>query len=64
MPVNNRRGRGRPSVDSDRVETRLLRPDLDALDAYSAAEPDTPSRPEAIRRILRDWLRQRGYLGE
>ena len=51
-------------MDSEAVNTRLVRSDLDALDAFAATEEDKPSRPEAIRRILRDWLRQRGYLGE
>lgn len=29
---------------------------LDPLDAFIAAEPDAPSRPEAIRRILKARL--------
>jgi hypothetical protein len=36
--------------------------DLSAVDAFSASEPDKPSRPEAIRRIVRDWLIGNGYL--
>lgn len=58
--------RGRPPIDSERVDTRILRDDLVGLDKFSAdtmANPDAPiSRPEAIRRILRDWLVGHGYL--
>lgn len=39
-----------------------LQPDiLAALDDFAASEKDT-SRPEAVRRILRDWLIGHGYL--
>lgn len=54
--------RGRPPVDSEQVGIRVERPVINALDAYSADQPDTPGRPEAIRRLLRDGLTQRGYL--
>lgn len=54
--------RGRPSVDSERIDTRFLRSDIDAIDAFSAEHPDKPKRPEAIRRIVRDWLIGHGYL--
>ena len=35
---------------------------LDGIDAFSAEEPDKPGRPEALRRIVRDWLIGHGYL--
>lgn len=39
------------------VMVRLPSSDLAALDAFIAAEPDPkPSRPEAIRRALAEWL--------
>lgn len=41
---------------------RLQPEPLDALDAFAASEKDAPSRPEAVRRILRDWLIGHGYL--
>lgn len=42
---------------------RVMPPDVSALDAYIAAQPDPqPSRPEAIRLALRDWLTGLGYL--
>lgn len=55
---------GRPSIDSDLVRARLPRADLDALDAFAASELDRPSRSEAVRRIVRDWLREKGYLAK
>jgi len=40
-----------------------LHPDLlSALDAFIADEPDTPSRPEAARRLLADSLIGLGLL--
>jgi hypothetical protein len=45
--------RGRPEVDSERIDTRFVRADLDAIDAWRAAQPDTPNRPEALRRLVR-----------
>ncbi|MEY9629059.1 hypothetical protein [Sinorhizobium fredii] len=35
---------------------------LSPLDKFCGEEADRPSRPEAIRRILRDWLVSHGYL--
>ena len=52
-----RRKLGRPRVDSEDVRVRLTRPALDTLDAWIAAQPEPrPSRPEAIRFALREWL--------
>lgn len=59
---DTKKSRGRPPVDSDRVNVRLGRPELDAIDAFAASEEDGPSRVEAIRRILKDWLTGHGYL--
>jgi len=41
----------------------MTRPMLDALDAFAAhhGEP-VPSRPEAVRRALADYLRGKGYI--
>lgn len=40
-----------------------LQPDmLDPVDAFAASEADNPSRPEALRRIVRDWLSAHGFL--
>lgn len=57
---------GRPTVDSELLRSRVERPTIEALDAYASdnsANEDGPiGRPEAIRRILRDWLSDKGYL--
>lgn len=53
---------GRPKVDSERVDTRLPRAILDGIDAFASQQQDHPARPEAVRRIVRDWLAERGYL--
>ena len=54
---------GRPPVDSEEVRSRVVRPILDALDAWAAAEGmPKPRRPEAVRRALADHLRAKGYL--
>lgn len=54
---------GRPPVDSEEVRSRIVRPVLDALDAWAAAEDmPEPRRPEAVRRALADHLRAKGYL--
>ena len=54
--------KGRPAVDTEPVNLRLPRDVIEALDARRREEPDIPSRPEAIRRILTSWLRENGYL--
>lgn len=60
--INPRKKRGRPPVDSDQLNFRVARADLNAIDAAAASEADTPSRPEMVRRIIRDWLIGHGYL--
>lgn len=47
-----RRGRGRPAVDSDKVLVTMRRDLLDRLDRWAAAQDDTPGRAEAVRRLL------------
>ena len=62
MSSENKRGRGRPPVDSERVDTRLPRKMLNAIDRFARKEGDKPIRAEAVRRILHDWLIAHGYL--
>jgi len=64
MSTKNIRGRGRPPVDSDLLRFRAERDMINGIDAFAASEVDTPSRSEAIRRIIRDWLLSHGYLKE
>lgn len=54
--------RGRPPVDTEAVNLRLPRDLLDGIDRYASQEPGAPARPEALRRIIRDWLIGHGYL--
>jgi hypothetical protein len=49
-------GRGRPTVDSEAVTVRLVRDALTRLDDWRREQPDLPSRPEAIRRLLEQAL--------
>jgi len=48
---------GRPKVDSERVDTRMPREQLDRLDAWAAEQPDKPTRPEAVRRLVEKGLK-------
>lgn len=52
---------GRPRVNATPVTVRIPPDLLDALDRY-ASEQNFPSRPDAIRRALADWLQKAGYL--
>lgn len=53
--------RGRPKIDSQAINVRLPREDIDALTRFVDDQDGSPSMPEAIRRILRDWLVKHGY---
>jgi hypothetical protein len=54
--------KGRPSVDTEPVNLRLPRAVIDALEKYRRDQDVIPTRPEAIRVILQDWLVGAGYL--
>jgi hypothetical protein len=47
-------------VNSDPIKARVKEPDLSALDRFAAEQ--SIARPEAVRRILRDWLISHRYL--
>lgn len=55
-PVSKKRG-PKPTGWGTAVMLRLQPDDLHALDAWIASQPDTPSRPEAVRRLMREALR-------
>ena len=59
-----RKKRGRPATGIGKpVGLRLYRDEEAALEALIATLPDPkPSRPELIRQIITDHLRERGYL--
>jgi hypothetical protein len=48
--------RGRPQVDSEAVNVRFIRADLDRLDDWRAKQEDEPTRPEAVRRLVEKGL--------
>lgn len=55
---------GRPPADTEALTLRLPRRIIDTLDDVRRSKKDLPNRPEIIRRILADWLRDNGYLKE
>ncbi len=48
---------GRPSVDTEAVTLRLPREILDEIEIYRRKQDNIPTRQEAIRTILIDWLK-------
>jgi len=60
---DNTKKRGRPATTGTGtlVGVRLLPDLIDPLD-HAGAELGEKTRPEAIRHILRDWLKRAGYL--
>ena len=54
---------GRPRTDATPVMVRVAPALLSPLDAWIADQPEPkPSRPEAIRYALTDWLTGQGYV--
>lgn len=61
--TEKRAGRGRPRTDPVAQHFTMPQDLSKGIDAFIAAQPDPkPSRPEAIRLALRDWLSGQGYL--
>ena len=55
--------RGRPTTGIGKAMGLRLYPDLErALDAFIAKQKEPIGRPEAIRRILANFLTRRGFL--
>lgn len=50
-----------PKRDTSPVMLRLHRRTLEAVDDLRRQDGDAPSRPEVIRRILKEHLKERGY---
>lgn len=63
IPVNTKK-RGRPPGQEFpvSVQLRLSEKQAAVLDAFREGQEDMPSRSEAIRLILSDWLTGHGYL--
>lgn len=58
-----RKRRGPPATGQGTpVQVRLHDDLLLPLDQWIATQPEPPTRPEALRRMVADWLRERGYL--
>jgi hypothetical protein len=62
--TGDKKRRGRPATGIGKViGLRWHQPELEALDAWAIDQKlPTPSRPEAIRRIVTEHLRRKGYL--
>jgi hypothetical protein len=45
--------KGRPTKDSEAVNVRFERAALIAIDEWRRSLPDLPSRPEAVRRLVK-----------
>lgn len=43
---------GRPKVNATALTVRMPPEQLARLDGWAAAQPDKPSRPEAVRRLV------------
>ena len=54
--TGKKRGRGRPSTGAISVHLRILPSEIARIDAWSARQEDSPSRPEAIRRLVEQAL--------
>ena len=53
--------KGRPKADTEPVMVRLPSALLILLDDYRREQKDIPTRPEAIRLLLRERLAKLGY---
>lgn len=51
---------GRPKLDTEPVTIRMDRQLLKAIDDYRRVQEDLPSRPEVVRRVMREWLAGQG----
>ena len=60
--VNTQTRKSRPKTTGELVGTRLQPDLLTAIDSWRREQSDLPGRPESIRRILTDWLVEKGYL--
>lgn len=61
--IPKKAGRPKTTGRGEGVFVRFQRPQLPALDAWIDQQPEPkPSRPEAIRIALRDWLTGLGLL--
>jgi hypothetical protein len=62
IPAARPRGRPVTTGKGDPVMVRILPPLMASLDDWLSQQEPQPSRPEAIRQILTDYLKRRGFL--
>tara|TARA_R100000935_G_C2686159_1_gene104652 strand:+ start:320 stop:496 length:177 start_codon:yes stop_codon:yes gene_type:complete len=51
--------KGRPPVDSSGIMLRLHSDIIKKIDDFRKEEDDLPTRPEMIRRIIKDWIEKK-----
>lgn len=54
--TDEKKQRGRPKTDTQPVMIRMEPEMISDIDAYRRTLEDIPTRPEALRRILADFL--------
>lgn len=62
--ISRTRKRGRPATGAISVHLRVGPPELSGLDQWRKDQQEETSRPEAVRRIIAEYLRERGYLAK
>lgn len=50
--IGNVRKAGRPAINATPLTVRVPPPQLAQLDAWIEQQPETPTRPEAVRQLL------------
>lgn len=64
LSVEEKVKKGRPRADTEPVNLRLPREIINRLDDYRRQLDDLPNRPEAIRRIISQFLAQQDNLSD
>lgn len=57
--MKEKRRMGRPPVDTESINLRLPRAMIESIDDLRREQPDLPTRPEMIRRLLERIIGQR-----
>jgi len=60
MTAEKKMRRKRPEAPGTPVMTRLQPEQLAAVDSWIDEQPDKPSRPEAVRRLIDRGLKRKG----
>lgn len=54
---------GRPPKDTEPVTIRMDQELLRVIDEFRRQQPDIPSRPEVVRRIMLRWMQDQSDAG-